>query len=151
MLLQHRLVGINGSCKLLFLLFFFFFFLFQCSFTCGSGIRTRSVRCLDEDGVIARDCNSNKPQPYEFCNQVNCSTSGKFSNYMLLPDFLPILYLHTSILFTLTELHSHSRGWAKLCLIQASPFYSPKLCIVTVQEGLSHVYPKRDSFTYVPR
>lgn len=37
----------------------------------------RSVRCLDECGIISERCNGNKesrPSTYEFCGQTDCVT-----------------------------------------------------------------------------
>lgn len=37
----------------------------------------RSVRCLDECGIISERCNGNKesrPSTYEFCGQIDCVT-----------------------------------------------------------------------------
>ena len=41
-------------------------------------MRVRSVRCLNEDGVISNDCLlEDTPASYEFCNQIDCVTSSK--------------------------------------------------------------------------
>ena len=58
----------------------------QCTATCNGGLRTRSVRCLDEDGVIVDVCdNESMPSPFEICNQVDCDNPSKqqfiLSNY----------------------------------------------------------------------
>ncbi|XP_064399047.1 uncharacterized protein DDB_G0271670-like [Halichondria panicea] len=53
----------------------------ECTATCGTGLRTRSVRCLDEDLVIASDCdNQMRPVPYEFCAQIDCTTNAPTPN-----------------------------------------------------------------------
>ncbi len=53
----------------------------QCTATCGTGLRTRSVRCLTSDGVIAEGvCDLlMRPVSYEICAQVDCILESKYS------------------------------------------------------------------------
>ena len=54
----------------------FFFFVLQCSKTCGSGISTRSVTCVNERGRIAPDtaCDKSvKPTERLSCDKERCA------------------------------------------------------------------------------
>uniref|UniRef100_A0A3B3ZXF1 Uncharacterized protein n=1 Tax=Periophthalmus magnuspinnatus TaxID=409849 RepID=A0A3B3ZXF1_9GOBI len=56
----------------------------SCSVDCGVGKRTRSVRCVSEEGGVVNDkeCNSrHKPQGSEECNMGPCVTNWYFSNW----------------------------------------------------------------------
>ena len=51
----------------------------QCTVTCGGGLRSRSIQCLDEDGVIVQDCDyDNRPSSYQFCGQIDCNSLGMY-------------------------------------------------------------------------
>lgn len=56
----------------------------QCSVDCGVGRRTRSVRCVSDQGSIVNDkeCNSRaRPQGSEECNMGPCVTNWYFTNW----------------------------------------------------------------------
>lgn len=78
----------NGLCPLfhLFLLVIIFLLsvLSQCSVDCGLGRRTRSVRCVSDQGSVVNDkeCNSRlRPQGTEECNMGPCVTNWYFTNW----------------------------------------------------------------------
>lgn len=56
----------------------------QCSVDCGVGRRTRSVRCVSEQGGVVSDneCNSRlRPQGSEECNMGPCVTNWYFTDW----------------------------------------------------------------------
>lgn len=60
------------------------FYPLQCSVDCGVGRRTRSVRCVSDQGSIVSDmeCNSRaRPQGSEECNMGPCVTNWYFTTW----------------------------------------------------------------------
>lgn len=58
--------------------------LMQCSVDCGVGKRTRSVRCVSDQGGVVNDneCNSRvRPQGSEECNMGPCVTNWYFTDW----------------------------------------------------------------------
>lgn len=56
----------------------------QCSVDCGVGRRTRSVRCISDQGGVVSDneCNSRlRPQGSEECNMGPCVTNWYFTDW----------------------------------------------------------------------
>jgi len=46
----------------------------QCSVTCSRGVKTRTVACVDEDGMIVDDyhCDRKKPRELAVCRRGLC-------------------------------------------------------------------------------
>lgn len=63
----------------------FVLFLPQCSVDCGVGKRTRSVRCVSDQGDVVneKECSSRaRPQGSEECNMGPCVTNWYFTDWL---------------------------------------------------------------------
>ena len=69
---------------------FHFSFLFQCSLSCGGGMRTRNVTCVSSSTSLPVDrslCDINvMPNSIEYCNLTPCEFLKKFNVVLPMPN-----------------------------------------------------------------
>lgn len=75
---------VHNKCALKITCVIFLKRLLQCSVDCGIGRRTRSIRCVSEEGSVVneKECNSRqRPQGSEECNMGPCVTNWYFTDW----------------------------------------------------------------------
>lgn len=94
----------------------------ECSQSCGTGHRTREVRCLDPQQEASSDCDlADKPRTREPCNTERCTTPDPRPVSTTTPETQPVSDSDCSDSFSRCEIVKHAR----MCRYE---YYRKKCC-----------------------